>query len=509
MLIKILLLAIALGSGAALAEEPRELRIQLPSEPVSLDPAAASDDFAARVLANTMEGLFGYDGAGKLEKLLASSYELSPDHRTYTFVLRKGARWSDGEPVTAGDFVLGIRRTLDPRTGAYLANLLYPIRGARGFNRGTATAESVGVRAQGDGRLVIELEKPAPYFLHVLALSQAAPARADILAASGGKWPENAPVTGPYFIDSHVLEKEIHLSPNPRHWRYRKTWLPVELMIVPEETTAQSLFESGKLDVVTRIAPQDYPRFKAKGAVRVFPQAATYFLTFNARKAPFNDRVVRRAVAGSLRREEMVAAIESPQRLADGWIPPELLPHRRYKYDSRAFAGSVTKIAEQVAAQPLAVTAAFSSNATNSILMEKLQFDLSKTLGIRTTLDSLDWKTFIGLVRSDTPQIYRFQRGAPFMDPVWHLVSFKGDDANNFTGWKNSEYDALVDQVTELPDGPKRRSAIEKAEKILIEDDAIVVPLLFVNQIFLVSERVKGFRANPINVSLFSEMSIK
>ena len=137
---------------------------------------------------------------------------------------------------------------------------------------------------------MIELERPTSYFLHALTLAQATPMRADVLDANGGRWPAESPSTGPYRIERYLREQEIRLVPNSHYWDRSVTLLPAVFKIIPDESQAVSLFEAGKLDVVGRVPPLDLERMRKHGFVREYYQASTYFLAFNTRKPPFNDR---------------------------------------------------------------------------------------------------------------------------------------------------------------------------------------------------------------------------
>ena len=185
------------------------LHAQLPYEPISLDPGLAEDGVSLQVLDNIHEGLVGYDGEGKLQNRIAESYTLSPDRKRYEFTLRKEARWSDGQPVRAEDFVTAFQRMLAPDSKCKLAPLFFPIRGSR--------KGELGVTAR-QGKLVIELDRPISYFVHALTLPSVFPIRKDILEANHGIWPDSAPVTGPYRIVQHQMDQKIILGRNPLYW---------------------------------------------------------------------------------------------------------------------------------------------------------------------------------------------------------------------------------------------------------------------------------------------------
>lgn len=487
--------------------------MHLPSEPVTLDPALTEDDFAVKVLCNTMDGLVGYDNAGELHPKLASKIDVSADGKRYVFTLRESAKWSDGKPVTASEFVLGLTRTLDPRTHSKLANLFFPIKGARDFFSGRAQSSKLGLLAQSPTKLVIELERPASYFLHALTLAQAAPTRADVLEKNGGRWPNVAPSTGPYVIADFKHEGVIRLEPNPRYWKSGAAprW-PVVFRVIPDDAQAVALFETGSLDIVGRVPPLDLPRMRQAGFVQEFYQLATYFVAFNTRRPPFDDRDFRRAVAGAIDREGIVGLLGTASKPARSWIPPRLEGFIEYgKGYGDLYDGSVsrvkTKLAKQEQAAP--VTAALTTGSSSAMVMEKIQRDLALKLGLKIELRTMDFKTYLSLLKNDTPQIYRFQRAAPFMDPIWHLLSFKGNDANNFTGWKHAEYDAKVDEAVATPPGAKREAAVRRAQRILVEEEAVSVPIFHAWQTHLVSRRLSGYRANPLNEVHYEEVSLK
>ena len=278
---------------------------------MTLDPALAEDGASLRVLCNTMEGLVGYDGSGRLQNFLAEASTVSPDGKRYEFTLRKEARWSDGKAVTAADFVTGSVRALTPQSGSKLAGMLFPIRGAKGFYEGKQGPDTLAVRDE-HGKLVIELEQAAPYFIQVLTLPVALPERRDVLEANAGRWPESAPVTGPYRITQHLSERLIHFEKNPYYWAPSSELVPVEMVIVADEATGLNLFEQGDLDILTKIGSTDLPGLRKRhGVVHTAPYLATYYLAFNFKKPPFNDRIWRQAVAGAIRRIEVVKILDA------------------------------------------------------------------------------------------------------------------------------------------------------------------------------------------------------
>jgi oligopeptide transport system substrate-binding protein len=446
----------------------------------------------------------GYNGAGELEYRLASDVQVSKDGKRYEFHLRPEARWSDGEPVRPEHFVAAFRHALEPSTASKTADILFTIRGAQALHSGKGKPEDLGVRAEGD-KLVIELEKPASYFLHSLAMTVALPMKWE-------KWSEKAPVTGPYRIAWHKPEQAILLVPNENYWGYAshpgQFPPPVLLRIVHDESTAVSLFERGQLDIATKVPSYDFDRLKKAGKLRVDPFMATYFISFNTKKAPFGDRVFRRAVAGAIQREEIARAVGTGETPARSWIPRGLPGFFPYSDPTPVFADSVAAVRAKTRKQHLRVDAGFDSSSRNSMVMEKIQADLKSRIGIELQLKQMEWKSYVKNLGADAPPLWRFGALAPFKDPIYHLRFFEGDNPNNYTGWSDPEYNALVEEIAATPEGTARVKKILRAQQILVERDAVVVPIYHYVQTHAVATRVQGFRVSPTGVIHFKELSL-
>jgi oligopeptide transport system substrate-binding protein len=481
------------------AAEP--LRVQLSSEPVSLDPARAEDGVSLRILGNVMEGLVGYDGQGKLVNRLAASFTVSRDGKTYRFKLRKHVKWSDGKPVTASEFVAAIKRAKDPSIASKTIALLGPL-------------ESVEERA---GDVVFKLRERTSYFVHALALTVAYPVRADVLeflAQNKDRWPLTSPSTGPYRIAEHqadrkfVLEKNAHYSSaSGSHAGPDK----VELVIVSDESTSVSLFEQGKIDVIGRIPSLEFERLKKKGLLSVEPFLATYFLSFNTRLPPMDDPRWRRAIAGSIDKKAIALVVGTEEKPACSWVP--VLLEGGYSCDqaTQDWSSSMAWVREQVAKSKVELKSSFDSNSRNTLIMEKVQADLKKNLDVRLSLNNLDWKTYVRSLSSPQgpAQIFRFGWLAPFLDSITHLEIFTTGNPNNYSGWSNSKYDTLVREIAQLKSSKARAAKIREAQKILVEDEAVVIPIYHYVQTHAVSARVSRFHANPFGVIRFDELRVK
>ena len=473
------------------------LQVHLSSEPVSLDPSLAEDGVSLRVINNTMDGLVGYDGAGHFQKRLAESYEISPDKKKYTFKIRPDALWSDGKQIQVQDFITAIERSRSSATGSKLAGILVPIRKV----------------SEQEGKLVIELKEPTTWFLEAMTLSVTMPLRADILAQNQNRWPrdEKAPSCGSYRMVSHKQDQEIVLEKNP--WAPPSAPKKIILRIVQNESTAASIFEQGKLDILTRIPTFDLPRFKKRNWIHSDPLLATYFLSFNFKKHPFDNRDFRRAVAGAIHRDELMKALASDETPAKSWIPKGLtgyLPYQGQKEIIATFSDSMARVKAEVKKNPVPeFSAAFDSGDRNSMIMEKIQQDLLHELGLKISLVHSDWKSYVSSLHTDPAPLFRFGWLAPIHDPVFHLQAFLSQDSFNLFRYSNPEYDSLVHASNRLPNGPEREAKIMAAQKILVEREAIVVPIYHYVLNHAVSDRVQGFRVNPFGVIRFDEIVLK
>ena len=499
----------------------RPLRIHLTGEPVSIDPTQAEDGLSLKILANLMDGLVGYDNSGELRLRLARGFRVLDGGLRYEFELRPEAKWSDGVDVQALDFVTGVRRALNASQGAKLAGLLQVLK--------SPATEGVFEK---EGRVVFQLKRPIPYFLDLLTLPVTLPLREDILKSAGGKWPESAPVTGPYRLVKHQTDVRWEMERNPlalepltltggkipdaersrgvsgseSSARRSDDRAPerLEWWVLTDESTGANLFDSDQLDVLARIPNLDLPRLKAASKVRSDPMHATYYLAFNVRKAEVADVKVRRAISQSIHKAEVLRALGSGEPVAETFIPPGIT------------AGGVGK-PSSVVATPMEASkgkkgrapldASFDSGFRNSIVMEKVQADLRKHLGLELRLSQSDWKAHIRSLQTDPAPLFRFGWLAPFQDPISHLQVFTQGNPNNYTGWASPEYERWVAEVDRLPPGsPARLAAIQKAEEILLYKEVVVIPLFHYIQNHAVSSRVKGFRSNPMGITRYDEV---
>lgn len=495
--------AILMSPGTCVSPAARPaLRMQLPYEPATLDYSTAEDGAALRVLSSLMVGLVSYDRDYRIRMEIAERMEKLDGGRRYRFRLRPW-KWSDGRPVVSGDFAYAMRRTLEPGTPAKLADLLFFIKGARAYKRGeTRDFATVGIKAPAPDVLEFELDAPISFFPHILTLPVGFPQRADVIARFGAQWPEHLVSTGPYQLVRWLHDQRIEIEQSPSYPGFAPE-APREAVfqIVPEEATAVNLFENDRLDVLFKVPSFDLDRLRRRGVVREFPYFATYYLAFDQRQAPWNDRRARLAVAQAINRKAILEALGGNEHEASSWIPRGLPGHNAalgVEFDP-ARAKATWKTLGVRSARPHVL--GFDTSFRNQTVVERIQADLKETLGLKLQLLNRDWKTYLRDLAVKPPAMYRFGWLSPFVDAYANLVIFQSGNPNNYTGWRNKSYDSLVRRIATLdPGAPERQRLVDRAQRILLEEAVTVVPIFHYLQTIIVAPRVRGFWVNGMGM---------
>jgi oligopeptide transport system substrate-binding protein len=501
-LVGVCALSLNLGFGftssksTKLADAP--IRIQIGGEPGTLDPVMAIDSYAFGIMRNVNEGLFILDGKGVLQNGLAASYQISKDALTYRFKLRPDARWSDGKPVTIDDFIYGWSHAIDHNTGSQNAEFLFAIKGSRDAFNGKKPLHLMGLSKVGD-ELVVELEKPDPAFLSELTLPVASPLRRDIYEANHRRWNFHFPTTGPFKITAYDPSEKVELDPNSYNEKPGKR--KILFRILPEEVTAMNLFESGYLDVISTVTPTEMPNLRKEGLIQTFPSTTVYYFSFNVMKPPFNDPAWRKAVAGSVDREGLTKALGGMFVASKSYLPETIdgfLPI------DDSFQPEVEKI-KALKDKPR-IELAYGSSVFGRTATEKLQQDLKKKLGLEMTLVPMELKMLLGRLQADPPNMYLLGMSALFNDPMNQFNAFANTSSENFTRYKNPAYEKLTGQITTTSPGPARVDEIHEAQRLLIEKDTVMIPMVLRLQVFGVSKSLKGFQVNPYQVIQLNQL---
>jgi oligopeptide transport system substrate-binding protein len=490
---------------------------RLLGEPETLDWNKAHTPIETYLLMNLMEGLVTYDSEMKVVPDLAESWTVSKDGLTYTFKIRPGVKWSDGVSLKAADFVFSWKRLLSPATAASYAYFLFDVKGAEEFNKGAIKDfDQVGVKATDERTLEVKLKRPIAYWLHIPTFWVTFPLREDIVLKHGTAWeqPGRMVTLGPYTLSSHDIDSKIVLKANPAYFGARGNIEQIVGQIVKDDATALTLYESGKLDFMTDVAPIDQKRLEGRSDFKSFPYLKTAYLAFVTSKFPTNSPKVRRAVAMAIDRSKLPEILHGGQTQANSFVPPPMMGNSNQvglKFDP-------AKAREELKASGVDFTR---PNMNIEIVMANwdkpltvgqfIQGELKKNLGVTAVLQPFDHKTFRAQLDLHAFTTFYNSWSADFPDPDNFMSLFLGDAGNNRTTWKNARYDEAVlkaRSVTNPADVSVRQKIYLDAQKLLQEEDAVVLPLFYEPNRALVKARVQGLELNPLNYLILKKVNL-
>ena len=482
-------------------DQSKTLRIATETDPQTLDPRKMRDLSSVTVINMLYEGLMRTQDNGELVPGIAESFTLSPDKKTYTFHLRSSA-WSNGEPVTAYDFEKSWKSMLTPHFPSPNAYQLYPIRGAKAAYEGKGTQAQIGVHAQNDTTLIVELEQPTPYFLDLTATYFFYPVHASLLKDTGEIKPVQTITNGPFKIDSWVLHNEFSAIANPYYWDKNKIRLDKIQLITLDLTASLQLFNNGELDwagsPLSTLPVDSLSSLKKEGKLRVAPAAGVYFFRINTERSPFNHVKMRRAFAFALNREDLVThALQGNQIPATGVIPPSFISTAPlFKDHSLAEAKKLFQeaLAEQsITVQDLPIIyIQYGAGERNHKIAQVAEQQWKEAFGVNIQLRNLEGKVHFEKLKERDYQLALGSWFADFRHPISFLEIFKHkDNGTNNTQWENQQFIALLNQSITPDKTEERNQKLRSAEEILISEMP-VIPLFFSSYNYLENPELKG-----------------
>jgi oligopeptide transport system substrate-binding protein len=471
------------------AREPADLRIINGKEPDSLDPAIVVGQPDGRVVNTLFEGLTRYNATNAApEPGIAERWEISPDRLTYTFHLRTNALWSTGEPIIAQDVVYSWFRVLEPETAAdYVGNLFY-IRGAEAYGLGqTKDRNTVGIHALDRATLRVDLVNPTPFFLDLCAFPTQAVVHRGTIEKYGDRWLNARPLpcSGAYELVSWRLNDRIRVKKNVHYWDSQPGQLNVvDFFPVNSPNTALNLYFQGEVDVVwdKDVTPSELlDVLKTRPDFHRFNYLAAYFMRFNTAHKPFDDVRVRKAFALAVDRDRIVTFVTRGGEKPVNHIVPPGIPN----YTSPPGLPHDPNLARKLLAEAgypggqrfPRVQYHFNASRDNEKIAVQLQDTWKKELGIDVELRGVEWKIWINDQTTLNYDISKSSWIGDYTDPNTFLDLFMSTNPNNRTGWKNPRYDDLMRTANATADIQARASVLQKAESILIAEDAPIVPL--------------------------------
>lgn len=495
------------------SKSPVVLRRGNGSEPSTLDPHLAGAHWEFNILGDLFLGLTTEDVNGKPIPGSAESWITSADGLVWTFKLRPGLVWSDGEPVKTSDFIAGFRRLLDPQTAAQYASILYVIKNAEAANAGKVPLENIGARALDERTLEITLDAPTPYLLGLLSHWTAYPVPEHTVKKFGKDWvkPGNMVSNGAYTLVEWKAHEEIKILKNPRFYDAANVAID-EVIYYPTDDSAGALnrFRAGELDanIGTRGFPlSQYAWLKENmpGVARVTPVLGNDYIAFNLRRAPFSDVRLRRAVSLCLDRPVLTDKV-----MRDGSVPAtSFVPPGIDNYHSGAKLDFADRPIEERRAEARKLLADAGYGPGKPFTFEYLymisidsrryvvaQAAMLKECNIIARLIGNEPKVHYDSVRAQDFTAAQARWGADFNDPQTFLFLLETKSgAYNYGGYSNPEFDSLLDTSRVTLDLEKRASILQQAEQTALDENA-VAPLTFFASKSLVANYLKGFADN-------------
>jgi oligopeptide transport system substrate-binding protein len=499
--------ALVLHTGV---EERAEFVFDLASEPETLDPTFITDQPGGRVAMALFEGLTTRNPRTLApEPGVAYRWDVAAGGRAITFHLRP-ARWSNGDPVVAGDFVFQWRRVLDPRSGARYVDLFFAIENAERFAKGEiADPEALGFAAPDDSTLVVHLARPTAYFLDLCAHYPFYPTNPRAVAAHGEDWirPEHIVSNGPFTLVDWQLRRRIRLRKNPRYWDAAHVDLAVADAIFSEQaSTAFNLYAAGETDWIdsSSIPPMIRDAVMKRPDFHTSPYLNTFFYRLNVTRPPLDDKRVRQALHLAIDKQAIVTHITRSGQIPASHLVPPGLPG----YASPPGPGHDPERARALLAQagypggrgfpPLELL--FNTSEEQRPIAEVVQAQWQKELGIHSELRNQEWKVFLNSTRAGEYQVSRGGWIGDYLDPTTFLELWLPGNANNRTGWSDPEFTDLVARAAAEPDPGRRAALLADAEAILL-DATPIIPLYFLVTLNCFDEsRFGGCEPNLLNM---------
>lgn len=512
----------------------------LGAEPSTFDISRRMDSYSSGVMLATMEGLVRYvhHGEGEeqeyvMEPAEAEKWETSEDGTVWTFHLRDGLKWQDGEPVTADQYVYSLQRSADPETACPNSFFLEPLLNYPEIAEGTKPVTDLGVKAIDEKTLEITLSAPKPTFLQMIPNTLYYPQRQDVIEKYGDKFGSEAEAyigNGPFKVDSWTHNTDIKLSKNENYWDAENVTLQkVTYSIMTDEATRYNAFESGQIDYTLCDSKDFVEKFKGLGMTYAPQLSATLaFNFFNLKDELFSNVNIRKAFTLVVDREELNEVCYDGIRMPTyGWVVPSMTVG---DVNFREKAGDNVKVMQDefeaegktpkdlllqgmqelgLGDDPATLDVTFSFGSTSTLtrnIGEYMQQVFKKELGVEIKTDFKDWGIFNSNVQAGNYQAGFMSWGAYYNDPYDTLsLLLTGSTAIN-TGWANADYDSILNKAASEMDDATRMNAYIEAEKILINEECVVSPIATSMFQYFYQPYMKNFSRSPFTSEGFKTL---
>lgn len=494
-------------AGVTLADKQTLVRNN-GSEVQSLDPHKIEGVPESNISRDLFEGLVITDSDGHPIPGVAEKWE-NKDNKVWTFHLRKDAKWSNGDPVTAQDFVYSWERLADPNTASpYASYLQYGhIVNIDDIIAGKKPITDLGVKALDDHTLQVTLSEPVPYFYKLLPHSSMSPVPRATVEKYGDKWtqPGNLVSNGAYKLKDWVVNERIVLDRNPEYWDNKKTVInQVTYLPIASEVTDVNRYRSGEIDMTYNNMPIElFQKLKKDipNEVRVTPYMCTYYYEINNQKAPFNDPRVRTALKLAMDRDIIVNKVKNQGDLpAYGYTPPyadgaKMTPPEWFGWTQEKRNAEAKKLLAEAGYgkdKPLTFNLLYNTSDLHKKLAIATASIWQKNLGANVKLENQEWKTFLDSRHQGTFDVARAGWCADYNEPTSFLNSMLSDSSNNTSHYKSAAFDKIIADTLKVDTEEQRAELYNKAEQQL-DKDSVIVPVFYYVNARLVKPWVGGY----------------
>ena len=510
-------------AGAQLAEQQQIVR-HIKDEPASLDPLKAVGLPEIQVIRDLFEGLTNQDAQGKIVPGVAQSWS-SNDNKTWVFTLRNNARWSNGDPVTAQDFVYSWQRLVDPKNSSPFAWFagLSGIENAAAITKGEMTPDKLGVIAQGKTQLKVTLDRPVPWFPALVANVALFPVPQKMIAQEGDSWtaPGKLVGNGAYQLSERVVNEKIVLIRNPDYWDDAHSVLTkVTFVPINEESSATKRYRANDVDITESFPKNMYAMLKKTlpGEVYTPDQLGTYYYAFNTQKGPTADVRVRKALSWSIDRkviaEKVLGTGEKPAwhftpDVTAGFKPLPTFMQQHDQNTLNAQAKALLTSAGYGPGKPLKLKLLYNTSESHQKIAIAVASMWKKNLGVDVTLENQEWKTYIDSRNSGNFDVIRASWVGDYNEPSTFLNLLTSGNSSNISRFSNADYDAVIAKASRETNDQARNSDYNRAEQILAEQTPIAPIYQYTNG-RLIKPWVKGYPiTNPEDVAYSRELWIE
>ncbi len=514
------------ASGSDSKNKKKEVTLVSTTDVPQLDPTKTTDSTSIIVTNNVFEGLYRLDGDNKPTPGIAESVEVSDDKKTYTFKLRKDAKWSDGSAVTADDFIYAWKRALDPKTAAEYAYILQDLKNANKIMAGDAELDELGVKKVDDQTLEVQLEAPAPYFLGLTSFPTYLPLKQSFVEDKGDKFATSVDTmvfNGPFVLDKWQANAGWTYKKNPDYWDKASVKMDqINVKVVKEISTGVNLFESKEVDFAP-ITSEFVSQYEKSEDYKTRPDARINFLRFNQKNKALKNKNIRKALALGFEKQGITDVI-----LNDGSKPANFIVAKdftftpdgedfRAKYpDLQSYDADAAKKAWDAGLKELGVkTVELSMLSRDEDAFKKvseyLKGDLEKHLpGLTINIKQQPFKNFLDLESKGDYDISAAGWGPDYQDPMTFLDMWLTGGSFNRMEYSNKKFDDLIKGAKQQADEAKRWSDMQEAEKILLTDDYAIAPIYQKGEAYLQRTNIDKLYRHPFGADMsFKWMEIK